>query len=649
MAVTFTLTSTGLTTVDFTDATFDFIFADVDYVPVVASPTGDGSIPPYVTETLPVILRGTSHDDMATSMQELAALQKRAAEYWVDQQQATPVWLNCKLYSETGARRALVKAIHYEFRPDVEAVYRDCAGVQDYLVGTVLIERHPYWERTVARVFPNNTPTAAAAVAYDYTADETEKMSNAGFETAGGGDPDFWLNWMENAGAGTLADEGVIVFAGSHACKMTSGNPADTCVYQDITVVPGGIYYLDFHARGDGTNAGRYFVRDNTHAANILPMTSTGVTAAAYAEVALLFTVPAGCTSVGIYLYCTPVNGGVCYFDNVFSWLPAHDIVGDVAARVNALAIQSGTAGATLTKYWMGIRSATLHGATGVTSFIPVWECEDGTNIGDASVSDDGGGSEPNTASPGGGSGDYVIINPGAGGTAIDWSDGDFHQVYGQTLTGAGYNDNTKVDAAGRFLLLLRTKMQTAGNEWRVRIRSGFGGYLQSYHDPISVASTSWNYYQVGTITMPGRNKQALETAFLSSAGEYDSIFLEAKQITGSGDLYLDCVCFVPIDEGFLKIIDTITDTSRLAVIAEGPKGDTQVLQVDDVGGGAFAIYRNEAFEFEHFRLPPGDGRIVCVYARSASSVFTDQAEFADASIMTSAYTERWAGLRGAE
>ena len=637
----------GTNTIDFTSATG--FRGERGHVTQITNIPGDGSIPEYLSEMIPVTIVGTSDDNFAAHLQKFALLQKGAAEYWVDPQQATPVWYHEKLSAETGERRALVKSLGLAFDQETGSLMSGSPKTTAGKKATLFVERHPYWERTTTRIFPNATPTAAAAVAYDYTADETEKMSNAGFETAGGGDPDFWLNWMENAGAGTLADEGVIVFAGSHACKMTSGNPADTCVYQDITVVPGGIYYLDFHARGDGTNAGRYFVRDNTHAANILPMTSTGVTAAAYAEVALLFTVPAGCTSVGIYLYCTPVNGGVCYFDNVFSWLPAHDIVGDVAARVNALAIQSGTAGATLTKYWMGIRSATLHGATGVTSFIPVWECEDGTNIGDASVSDDGGGSEPNTASPGGGSGDYVIINPGAGGTAIDWSDGDFHQVYGQTLTGAGYNDNTKVDAAGRFLLLLRTKMQTAGNEWRVRIRSGFGGYLQSYHDPISVASTSWNYYQVGTITMPGRNKQALETAFLSSAGEYDSIFLEAKQITGSGDLYLDCVCFVPIDEGFLKIIDTITDTSRLAVIAEGPKGDTQVLQVDDVGGGAFAIYRNEAFEFEHFRLPPGDGRIVCVYARSASSVFTDQAEFADASIMTSAYTERWAGLRGAE
>ena len=77
MAVTFTLTSTGLTTIDFTAATGFTL--QPDYVPVVATPTGDGSIPPYVTETLPVVIRATSENNLALHMQNLHALQKRAA------------------------------------------------------------------------------------------------------------------------------------------------------------------------------------------------------------------------------------------------------------------------------------------------------------------------------------------------------------------------------------------------------------------------------------------------------------------------------------------------------------------------------------------------------------------------------------------
>jgi len=322
----------------------------------------------------------------------------------------------------------------------------------------------------------------------------------------------------------------------------------------------------------------------------------------------------------------------------------AHDIVGDVPARVNALAVKSATGGATLAHYWMGIRSADKHGTTGIANFIPVWECEVGVNIVDTSITDDERVTEPGSASPGGGNGDYVIINPGAGGSTINWSDGDFHMVFNLGLGHVGYGGGEYPDAAGRFVCLLRTKMQTAGNEWRVRVRSGSVSSVQNYHDPVKIASTSWDYYQVGIISIPMRNRQALESALLVANMDYDALYVEAKQVSGSGDLFLDCLCLIPIDEGFAYIIDALTNTTRCVFVGEGPIGSTQALQIDTV-----TVYSNEAFEFEHFRLPPGDGRIICTYARAASSVFTDQMEFADPAQGTSAYTERWTALRGAE
>jgi hypothetical protein len=55
-------------------------------------------------------------------------------------------------------------------------------------------------------------------------------------------------------------------------------------------------------------------------------------------------------------------------------------------------------------------------------------------------------------------------------------------------------------------------------------------------------------------------------------------------------------------------------------------------------------------YEAETFRLPPGDGRIFCVYARpNAVSVLTDTVEFADSGAGTNSYTERWGSLRGTE
>ena len=145
MAVTFTLTSTALTTIDFTTGT-DFTLG-ADYVPTVATPNGDGSIPAYVVETIPVVLRATSENDLATTMQELSAMQKRAAEYWLDMNEDDPVWLTCKLDTETTGRRALVKRIDFAFERAPQSFYEECGTtLADFYLGTVLIERHPYWE-----------------------------------------------------------------------------------------------------------------------------------------------------------------------------------------------------------------------------------------------------------------------------------------------------------------------------------------------------------------------------------------------------------------------------------------------------------------------------------------------------------------------
>ena len=99
MAATFQLTD-GTLTLDFTSAT-DFNL-DSKYSPKVAIPNGNGSIPPYVTETIPVVIKCTSENDLATTMQEFHLLQRKAAEYTVDQQQPTPVWLVCLLFLTLG-------------------------------------------------------------------------------------------------------------------------------------------------------------------------------------------------------------------------------------------------------------------------------------------------------------------------------------------------------------------------------------------------------------------------------------------------------------------------------------------------------------------------------------------------------------------
>ena len=488
MAVTFTLTSTGLTTIDLTDTSTSIFLQESEYVPVVATPPGDGTIPPYVTETLPVGLHATTYNAYCLLLQNLAALQKRAAEYWVNPQQSVPVWLTCKLDGETTGREALVKAIHFEFRPWTEALYRECAGATPpgHLFGTILVERHPYWEKPIGLSFPNLAGDTGVCVSYDYT---------------------------------------------------------------------------------------------------------TGA-----------------------------------------------DVVGDVPARIEGFCLKTNTAAIALERFWMGIRSATLHGATGVTAFKHRWECEDGS-FPDAEVTEDAA-SEVNLASPGAGVGSFLVVTPAGGGT--DWDDGSFHNVVTIAADAVGYA--TASDAFGRFLWLLRAKV-SAGT-WEVRFSIGYSGTGSvRFNDPVEVTNTSWDIHEMGIGKFPPRDMQTIPVAVLPLVGDLKmQVSIDAKRTAGAGTLSLDCLYDVPTDEGFIKIPNGYATTTVVTLIAEGPNDTAQVITL--LSGTHFTL---PTFEIENFRLPPGDGRVIIVYARAASSVFTDEIEYNEAALCTLTYAERWTALRGTE
>ena len=149
---------------------------------------------------------------------------------------------------------------------------------------------------------------------------DLQLLGNTGFETAGGGGADIWANWTENAGDGALADEGTIVYGGSHACKATAGASQNTYVKQAIAVTAEHSYKLTFYTRGDGTYDGQYKIYDVTNGADIVALTSTGVTGTAYQAVTVEFDAPVGCASVEIYLYCPDTDTGIAYFDHVHAW-----------------------------------------------------------------------------------------------------------------------------------------------------------------------------------------------------------------------------------------------------------------------------------------------------------------------------------------
>jgi hypothetical protein len=144
-----------------------------------------------------------------------------------------------------------------------------------------------------------------------------EILGNIGFETAGGGGADIWASWDETAGDGALANETVTIHGGSDSCKVTAGATANTLVLQAFSCTALAPYKLTFWTYGDGANAGRYRVWDQSNGADIIATTSTGVTAASWTQVTVYFTAPAGCVLASLRLMCSTVDTTVTYFDDV--------------------------------------------------------------------------------------------------------------------------------------------------------------------------------------------------------------------------------------------------------------------------------------------------------------------------------------------
>jgi len=307
------------------------------------------------------------------------------------------------------------------------------------------------------------------------------------------------------------------------------------------------------------------------------------------------------------------------------------DIVGDVPARLNYLTVLSSAAGDELGRIWAGMRSANKHGT--LANFEPIWECEDGTNGTDAADVVDA------TAS----AGDAVRVTPGT----ATWAERlELLMVDTVTLL-------QEEEQYGDFLWLLRAKV-SAGT-WEVQLRFGYGGMADAdfVRGPIvEVTNTSWDIHECGMASIPGRNLRIFATGgWVSGLDQHYAVQVWARRTAGAGTVDFDCLLLMPVDEGFVfsnEFVCTWTDGSTYDtwLFGEAPTGETQALTFlydSDPADALLVIEYIPPLSTSGFRLPIGDGRLIIVYARTASTNITDVIT------VDMQYTERWSSLRGAE
>lgn len=308
----------------------------------------------------------------------------------------------------------------------------------------------------------------------------------------------------------------------------------------------------------------------------------------------------------------------------------AHDIVGDVGARIEKLFFGPNSADS-IARLWAGIRSASKHGT--LANFITTWECEDGANNGNESGIAD---TVDATASDG----NMVRITE----TDLDWDQSTngnvFYEVLEIELKDVSANES---DNYGTFLWLLRAKV--SAGEWRVYARYGFSGMPDDdriYGQVISITSTSWNIYETDIQNVPIRNLQAATPA--QAADTYDQYFaiqIWAQRVSGAGTLDLDCLHPIPVDEGY-GVFKGLPPNTAVFLAFQSPKDEGWSATVTAGGWSTPGL-----MSMSNFTLPPGDGRMIIAWARESSSDITDQLQMATGD--TGTYYERWLSLRGAE
>lgn len=149
------------------------------------------------------------------------------------------------------------------------------------------------------------------------TAAAGELLGNPGFEDPGAGGADIWAEWDEYVGNGALANETAVVHSGNDAAKLTAGATQNTVIDQlYLTVLPNRVYRFSVWTQG-GTPAGAGRYRIMSISADIIPLTSTGISNTVWTEYVIEFVTPTHCVDLFLYLYCPDTDLDVCYFDDV--------------------------------------------------------------------------------------------------------------------------------------------------------------------------------------------------------------------------------------------------------------------------------------------------------------------------------------------
>jgi hypothetical protein len=265
------------------------------------------------------------------------------------------------------------------------------------------------------------------------------------------------------------------------------------------------------------------------------------------------------------------------------------DLLGDVAGHIGYVLLVAPAGGEDIGRMWLGLRSANKHGT--LANFVSNWECE-------AGVFPVLGGEAAQVADDTASGSSMVKITP----ADATWKKRLSMQL---NLTTANYADQT-----GTFTYLLRARCSVASTTWDIQLRHGYAGWDSDYYvrGPIvSYSKAWWDLVDLGTGDVPVTAIRGVDASRIAS----HQLEVWARRRSGTGELDLDCMALIPVDEGSMVIRNAAlspgASEDAYFVLATMPENTHIATTESHERGSLTGVPEIDA---DHFFLPPGDGRM---------------------------------------
>lgn len=303
-------------------------------------------------------------------------------------------------------------------------------------------------------------------------------------------------------------------------------------------------------------------------------------------------------------------------------------IHGDVPARLSKLEVYPPDSISPNSDYWLGWKSNRFGVAA---NFQPVWDLKDAISL---SLSAD----------------TSVVVDASArSGSKLTCTFGTTATLSKRCTSGLGSSVTTGDLAAqrGSYTVLLRAKMSDTSIA-RARLEFGFAASYAALTNTIIrsrqvISGTSWFLYEMGSVDIPPLRIYSTNTLsdFL--------IQLYAERISGAGSLDIDCLIFIPIDEGMVKLNSPAGSGDSVTSIYVFQHADNSLGSfMADNGGISPGLIRYTviAKPVNQWSLPANDDSPVLVAA--AQDITAGNVKGKTFS-MAYTYSPRWRTLRGNE